>query len=106
MTENKHIESLENAIAYAHGRLETELACPPPEKMPEGLRALADDLAGWVEVAIEHNKQCAQLNPHRHRCRENDNGLCEVPACVLLAVGILLRRLKDCGHRRKNGRTT
>ncbi len=48
---------------YAHGRLEREAACPQPEHMADSLRMLADERAAWIEVAIEHNQQCAQLNP-------------------------------------------
>ncbi len=29
----------------------------------EALRMLADERAAWIEMAIEHNKQCKQLNP-------------------------------------------
>lgn len=58
----KERDELREAIAFAHGRLESESeGCPPPEKMAESLRMLADERAGWIEVAIGHNKQCGQL---------------------------------------------
>ncbi len=57
----KHIEELETAIAFAHGRLESDVACPPSNLMAHSLRMLADERAGWIEVAVDHNKQCKQL---------------------------------------------
>ena len=50
------VETLEGSIAYAHGRLEKEEACPTPETIAESLRALADERAAWIEVAIDANK--------------------------------------------------
>ena len=59
----ERMDELEGAIAYAHGRLCKEDPCPTSEDMAESLRELADERAGWIEVAIDHNKQCKQLNP-------------------------------------------
>jgi hypothetical protein len=54
--------ALGEAAAFAHGRLESNSkGCPLPEHMAESLKALADERARWIEVAIDHNKQCAQL---------------------------------------------
>ncbi len=58
-----HIEELENAIAYAHGRLDESGGCAESKDMAKSLRQLADERAAWIEVAVEHNKQCKQLNP-------------------------------------------
>jgi len=58
----KRIEALEGAIAYALGRLEPESeGCPNSSELPGALRALADERAAWVEVAVEANKSLAAL---------------------------------------------
>jgi len=52
-----HIEELENAIAYAIGRLDTDSqGCPPQEELASCLRSLADERASWIEVAVTANK--------------------------------------------------
>ena len=61
-SQTKRIEALEGAIAYALGRLEPESeGCPNSSELPGALRALADERAAWVEVAVEANKSLAAL---------------------------------------------
>jgi len=61
---NKRIDELETAIVFAIGRLEPESqGCPQSGDLADELHKLADERAAWIEVAVEHNKQCKQLNP-------------------------------------------
>lgn len=62
--EKLHAENaeLEQAIAFAIGRLESDSdGCPPLNQLAISLRKLANERAAWIEVVIEHNKQCQQL---------------------------------------------
>ncbi len=79
-------DALRDAIKFAHERLEPESDCPLWEHMAESLRQLADESAGWMEVAVEHNVQCEQLNGTKVRYKRRSAELRVAIECALEAI--------------------